>query len=237
MATERRILLITLAVHTDVLLHRREEEVIASCPHGTILAVECTEHTEGQEVRFVDQRGQVYAAHFRREADALPFVYIMREHAAAARQVSRQPRISAEWKLQHPLWDHRKNHGGERRKLAEIMDDDEHIEALTWGDYRPAGAKEEPYGGIIAATGRRLLLVSNGLLEQNVSQLPYEGIDGVALKSGDLIITAKSGHSGYEIFSIDDMDPHDSRNKGYREVFTSRLQALVGIAHRQASAP
>ena len=52
-ATERRILLITLAVHTDVLLHRREEEVIASCPHGPILAVECT---EGQEVRFVDQK-------------------------------------------------------------------------------------------------------------------------------------------------------------------------------------
>ena len=236
-ATERRMLLITLAVHTDVLLHRRGEEVIASCPPGTILAVECTEHTEGQEVRFVDQKGQVYAAHFRREADASPFVNIMREHAAAARQVSRQPRISAEWKLQHPLWDHRKNHGGERRKLAEIMDDDEHIEALAWGDYRPARAKEELYGGIIAATGRRLLLVSNGLLEQNVSQLPYEGIDGVALKSGDLIITAKSGHSGYEIFSIDDMDPHDSRNKGYGEVFASRLQALVGIAHRQASAP
>ena len=236
-ATERRILLITLAVHTDVLLHRREEEVIASCPPGTILAVECTEHREGQEVRFVDQKGQVYAAHFRREADVSPFVNIMREHAAAPRQVSGQPRISAEWKLQHPLWDHRKNHGGEHRKLAEIMDDDEHIEALAWGDYRPAGAKEELYGGIIAATGRRLLLVSNGLLEQNVSQLPYEGIDGVALKSGDLIITAKSGHSGYEILSIDDMDPHDSRNKGYREVFALRLQVLVGTAHRQASAP
>ena len=79
--------------------------------------------------------------------------------------------------------------------------------------------------------------MSNGLLEQNVSQLSYEGIDGVALKSGDLIITAKSGHIGYEIFSIDDMDPHDSRNKGYGEVFASRLQVLVGIAHRQASAP
>ena len=142
---------------------------------------------------------------------------ISQHFGTAARRVSAEVRISAEWKLQHPLWDHRKNHGGERRKLAEIMDDDEHIEALAWGDYRPAGAKEELYGGIIAATGRRLLLVSNGLLEQNVSQLSYEGIDGVALKSGDLIITAKSGHSGYEIFSIDDMDPHDSRNKGYGE--------------------
>ena len=82
--------------------------------------------------------------------------------------MSAEARISAEWKLQHPLWDHRKNHGGERRKLVEIMDDDEHIEALAWGDYGQKGAKEELYGGIIAATGRRLLLVSDGVLEQNV---------------------------------------------------------------------
>ena len=72
----------------------------------------------------------------------------MREHVGtAARRVSAEARISAEWKLQHPLWDHRKNHGGERRKLVEIMDDDEHIEALAWGDYGQKGAKDELYGG------------------------------------------------------------------------------------------
>ena len=203
--------------------------------HGSILLVE---YWGGTRVRFVDVDAQVHALGFREEADATQFVNLISQHfGTAARRVSAEVRISAEWKLQHPLWDNRKNHGGERRKLAEVMDDSEHIEALAWGDYRPAGAKEELYGGIIAATGRRLLLVSNGLLEQNVSQLSYEGIDGVALKSGDLIITAKSGHSGYEIFSMDDMDPHDSRNKGYGEVFASRLQVLVGIAHRQASAP
>ncbi len=231
--TGPRILLITLAVDTDLLLHAREEEVIEI--HGSILWVE---YWGGTRVRFVDVDARVHALEFRKEADATQFVDLISQHfGTAARRVSAEVRISAEWKLQHPLWDRRKNHGGERRKLAEIMDDDEHIEALAWGDYRPAGAKEELYGGIIAATGRRLLLVSNGLLQKNVSQLPYEGIDGVALKSGDLIITAKSGHSGYEIFSIDDMDPHHSRNKGYGEVFASRLQVLVGIAHRQASAP
>ena len=103
----------------------------------------------------------------------------MREHAAAARQVSRQPRISADGNCNTPLGPQEKS-WRRASQARRIRDDDEHIEALTWGDYRPAGAKEEPYGGIIAATGRRLLLVSNGLLEQNVSQLPYEGIDGVA---------------------------------------------------------
>ena len=117
------------------------------------------------------------------------------------------------------------------------MDDDEHIEALAWGDYGQKGAKEELYGGIIAATGRRLLLVSNGVLEQNVSQLSSDGIDDVALKGGELIITAKSGHSGYEISSIDNMDPHDSRKKGYRDAFVARLQTIVESAPNSAPTP
>ena len=86
MATEGRILLIKLSVHTDILLRARSrEEVVANCPHGTIQTVE---HTENQEVRFVDLVGQVYTARFHREADASPFVDIMQEHAAAARQAS-----------------------------------------------------------------------------------------------------------------------------------------------------
>ncbi len=84
-ATERRILLIAPAVDTDLLIDVVEEKVIASCPHGTILAVD---HWAGRLVRFVDQRGQVYLAQFRREANASPFVNIMQEHAAEAQQVS-----------------------------------------------------------------------------------------------------------------------------------------------------
>ena len=225
-ATDRRILFCTLGFN-----HERER---AGCPHGSILSVE---YWGGTSVRFVDVDAEVRALEFREEGDATQFVKLMREHVGtAARRVSAEARISAEWKLQHPLWNHRKNHDGERRKLIEIMDDDEHIEALAWGDYGEMGANEELYGGIIAATGRRLLLVSNGLLEQNVSQLSYDGIDGVALKGGELIITAKSGHRGYEISSIDNMDPHDSRKKGYSGVFASRLQVLVGTAHQQAAA-
>ena len=124
-ATERRILLVDA----------RKEEVIASCPHGTILAVE---YTEGQEVRFVDQRGQVYAARFQRAADASPIVSIMLEHrAATARQASKQTRILAGWRLQHPIWGYRDDHENERNKLSEILDNGEHLEALLWGTYRP----------------------------------------------------------------------------------------------------
>ena len=79
----------------------------------------------GTSVRFVDVDAEVRALEFREEGDATQFVKLMREHVGtAAWRVSAEARISAEWKLQHPLWDHRKNHGGERRKLVEIMDDD-----------------------------------------------------------------------------------------------------------------
>ena len=135
--TGPRVLLITLAVHTDVLLHAREEEVIEI--HGSILSAE---YWGGTRVRFVDVDAQVHALGFRKEADATQFVDLTSQYfGTAARRVSAEVRISAEWKLQHPLWDRRNNHGGERRKLAEIMDDDEHIEALAWGNYRRRGRK------------------------------------------------------------------------------------------------
>ena len=222
--TERRILLITLAVDTDVLLHAREEEVIASCPHGTILAVECT---EGQEVRFVDQRGQVYAAHFRREADVLPFVNIMRDHAAAPRQVSGQPRILADWRLLHPIWHQRNDHEKERNKMGEILDNDEHLEALLWGMYRSRRESTYSYSGIIAATNRRLLFVSNSRDDKHVSQLPLHGIASVSRDGGKLRIDATPEYAGHVIYGLDDMSRHDSRKKGQVEVFTARLQRLV----------
>ena len=223
-ATERRILFITLAVHTDVLLHRREEEVIASCPPGTILAVECT---EGQEVRFVDQKGLVYAAHFRREADASPFVNIMREHAAAPRQVSGQPRILADWRLLHPIWDYRGNHGNERNKLGEILDNDEHLEALLWGTYWPKQQLKDPHSGVIAATNRRLLFVSNSWDDKHVAQLPLHRIASVSHDGVELRIDASPEYAGYMIDGMDDMSRHHSREKGQVEVFTARLRSLV----------
>ena len=84
-ATESRVLLIALAVDTVLLIDVEEEKVIASCRHGTILA---EDHSVGRQVRFVDQRGQVFLARFLRKADASPFVNIMQEHAADAQQAS-----------------------------------------------------------------------------------------------------------------------------------------------------
>ena len=188
--------------------------------------VECTEHPEGPEVRFVDQRGQVYAAHFRREAEALPFVDIMREHSAP-QQVSGQSSIDAAWKLHHPIWGRRDDHGNERTRLGEILDNDEHLEGLLWGDYRPELQGEKGHSGIIAATDRRVLFVSNSWDDKHVSQLPLHGIASASRDGGKLRIDGAPGYAGYVIDRMDDMSRHHSREKGQVEVFTARLQRLV----------
>ncbi|MDE2900426.1 MAG: PH domain-containing protein [Chloroflexota bacterium] len=217
-ATDDRMLLIKLAVDGGA----RKEEIIA-CPHGTIPAVECVEHAEGQQVRFIDQRGQVYAAHFRREVDALPFVKVVRDHAG----VFGQPRIDAAWKLHHPLWALLDEHGKERRKLAEVLHDDEHLEALLYGTYTAELPGAKGHNAVVAATDRRLLFVSNSWDDKHVSQLPLDRIAGVSRKGDKLRVDAAEGYDGHVIDVLDNKSRHDSRKKGHVEAFTARLQRLI----------
>ena len=230
-----RFLRAALAIVTDqriLFVEAREEEPIANCPHGTVLSVE---HTGGQGVRFVDQRGQVYAVGFQGEDDAAPFVSIMREHAAAAQQVSLQPRIHAEWRLQHPIWDFRDAHENERNKLGEILDNTEHLEALLWGRCWPQ--EEDSHTGVIAATNRRLLFVSNSWDDKHVSQLPLHGIAGVSRDGGRLLIDSSPGYAGCLINGLDDMSRHDSREKGQAELFAARVKSLVADPPHYAATP
>ena len=223
-ATGDRMLLIKLAVDNNLTRGAHKEEIIASCPHGTIPAVECMEHAGGQEVRFIDQRGQVYAAHFRREADALPFVNIVRGRA----EVFGQPRIDAAWKLYHPLWALLDEHGKERRKLAEVLNNDEHLEALLYGIYTPELPGAKGHTGVVAATNRRLLFVSNSWNDKHVSHLPLDEIASVSRKGDKLRIDAAEGYDGHVIDVLDNKSRHDSRKKGHVEVFTAHLQRLIG---------
>ena len=197
-----------LAVATDrriLFFEWSGESIIGSRPHGTILAVE---NWGRPELRFVDVNGQVYAVRFVEDTDAVRFAGLMRDHVpAAARRVSREARISAEWKLLHPLWDHRNNHGGERRKLSEVLEDHEQIEALAWGTYSPQWAGGQRHSGIIAATGRRLIFVRDGWTDEDFDELPYDEIGDVALDHDTLFIIPAPRFDGCVIDAMDDMNP------------------------------
>ena len=110
-ATDERILFYDASRFTGA-------EVIPSCPHGSILSAE---YWGGNVVRFVNQTGNVYAIDFRNIIEASYFAGLIRQHVgAAAQSVPRETRVSAEWKLQHPIWPRpraqqaRRNHGRRR---------------------------------------------------------------------------------------------------------------------------
>ena len=215
--------------HRILFFEVQGEEVIASRPHGTILAAE---NWGSPEVRFVDVNGQIYTVRFVEDTDAVRFAGLMRDHAlAAAPRMSREARISAEWKLQHPIWAYRNDHKNERDKLGEILDNDEHLGALLWGFYTPLSQGAESHNGIIAATDRRLLFVSNSWSDTHISQLPYRGIAGVS-RDGDreLRIGASPEYAGYLVTSMDDRSRHDSREKGQVEEFAARLPTVIAAA-------
>ena len=221
LATDRRIFV----------THLEDKEGWA---HGTILAVE---YWGGRKVRLVDFDGEIHILQFGNDSAAEPFVALMREHMAATGQrVSKERRTSGQWKLQHPLWSDRGNHRGEREKLGEILQDGEQIEAMVWGGYESEREAEYSHTGIIAATGRRVLFVSGGWLDQNVAELPYQDISGISGGRLHLKIDAAPGHIGYVVRDMDDMSAHDSREKGQGAEFVRRLRLLVDEAPSKPSA-
>ena len=111
--------------------------------------------------------------------------------------------------------------------MGEILDNDEHLEALLWGMYRPRRESTYSYSGVIAATNRRLLFVSNSWNDKHVAQLPLHRIARASRDNGELRIDATPGYAGHVINGLDDMSRHDSRKKGQVEVFMARLQRLV----------
>ena len=227
---------VALAVSTNRRILVRDidsEEEVASWPHRTILAAE---YWGGRGLWFVDRDGKIWELIFKEETEAASFASLIREHqAAAAESVDKGARNSAEWKLQQPIWDFREDHDKERRKLCEVMEDDEHIKCLIWGDYEPQQAKGDIHGGVIAATGRRLLFVSDGLFDKHVGQVPYEGIAGLAFDR-ELVITSLPGYDGYRVSDMNDMSPRHSRKKGHTSTFVARLQSLSWAPHPESAA-
>ena len=88
-----------------------------------------------------------------------------------------------------------KKYDGERKKLHEILDDDENIEYWLggrWGlpndfQFSPMGgpgSNRTGHEGIAVATDRRVLLLRSGALGSREIELPYDRIDDVEYNDG-----------------------------------------------------
>ena len=104
------------------------------------------------------------------------------------------------------------------------------------GDYKLQQAKGGKRSGVIAATGRRLLFVSDGLLDKRVGQVPYKVIAGLAFDDGELAITSLPGYDGYRVYGMDGMNPRYSKKKSHDSTFAARLQSLFEATHRESAA-
>ena len=81
----------------------------------------------------------------------------------------------------------------------------------------PTGRRQQlknPHSGVIAATNRRLLFVSNSWDDKHVFQLPLHRIASVSHDGVELRIDASPEYAGYMIDGMDDMSRHHSREKG-----------------------
>ncbi len=72
----------------------------------------------------------------------------------------------------------------EREKLAEILDNDENLEALIDGRHRENIRGTSESRGVLAATNRRVFFVSEGEFDRRLAQLTYNDIESVTVKDG-----------------------------------------------------
>ena len=142
--------------------------------------------------------------------------------------MSKTERIAAQWQDRSPTPD-RKNAGflarllgtasgadlkkydGERKKLHEILDDDENIEYWLGGRWGlPNDFESSPMGrgnrtghdGIAVATNRRVLLLRSGALGSKEIELPYDRIDDVGYNDGMITSGVKFEGSTIEPYSF-----------------------------------
>ena len=122
--------------------------------------------------------------------------------------MSKAERIDAQWQDRSPVPG--RKYDSERKKLHDILDDDEDIEYWMggrWGlpdDFRSYFGGQQGTGneGIAVATDRRVLLLGSGLLGPKEVELPCDRIDDVGYNDGMITSGVKFLGSTIEPYSF-----------------------------------
>ena len=200
-------------------------------PFADLLTVQC----QNGELKFAALGlglDNTYVIRPSRKEDAEELANLMQTHLAA--QLSpdhEQARIFAEWRMRQPVWSERKKRNKERNRLPELMEDGERLQGLLGGSFKPEGTNETSHDGVVVATDRRLIFVSESVLNEHVGELPYEGVSEVLYEEGgrhkQLRFMAKPGYPRYSVDSMDQERPHNTRQTGYPEEFAVLVDGLI----------
>ena len=198
-------------------------------PFANLLAVQC----QNGELKFAALGlDNTYVIRPSRKEEAEELANLMQNHLAAQPGPDHaRERIFAQWRMLQPVWSHRNKRSKERTKLPEIMAEGEQLHAILGGMFKSEEAEGIPKDGIIAATDRRLIFLSESLFGKHAGQLDYAGISEVLYEEGgrhkQLRFMAKPGYPRYSVDSMDQERPHNTRQTGYPEEFAVLVNGLV----------
>ena len=164
-----------------------------------------------------------------RKEDAEELASLMQNHLAARPGPDHaRERIFAQWRMLQPVWSHRNKRSKERTKLPEIMAEGEQLHAILGGMFKSEETEGIPKDGIIAATDRRLIFLSESLFGKHAGQLDFAGISELLYEDGKrhsrLRIMTKPGYPGY---NMDEARPRNTGQTGYPGEFTVLINGLV----------
>ena len=135
--------------------------------------------------------------------------------------MTREERIDAQWQARTLAGANRQSYDGERRKLYEMLADDENIEywvggrwgrpgdfdslvgALVRSGSGPGGRNRTGRDGVAVATDRRVILLDAGFLGSTERELPYADIARVEYNDGMIASGVKflgEGIDDYEFY-------------------------------------
>ncbi len=180
-----------------------------------------------------------------------PFVKYVLDHASGESLNNKLRRIDYEWAELIPkgwgTFGDAHMHSGERKMLYELLDDDEHLEAIIGGrfgpDLRATGGplnilKEGSlHDGVGVATTSRVIFLDKGIMASEVVELSYRNIESISYSTGVMLGGLKIVGRGGSAVQVEMVRPKESAQT-FASIVKNHLDSTrVTAASPQGSTP
>ncbi len=146
---------------------------------------------------------------------------------------SNQERVLWQWSSARPEWG-QGMHSGERKMLADLIDNDENVLALLGGTFVQDTERKalKRHKGVVVATNRRVLFLDKGLFgNSEVMEIAHRAIESITYSTGMFRGGIQVVGRGASSYKIEDISP-----KNANASFAERVRKQIDLAHRPAVA-